>query len=354
MKKTISLFLCIIMIISSLAITAFAQAGLSNFQKTLTYTQGKFTDVSADDWFSLNVEAAYEYGLMNGRTSGSFGASDNVKISEVLVLAARLRSIYMTGSTNFAPSTPWYQTYVDFAVSNEIISSGQYKDYNAYATRYQCAEILAASLPSAAFEEINTINIGDIPDVQQTGSYQSIYTLYRAGILTGNDTAGTFGPTAYVLRSEVAALATRMANEDLRVKFTIEKSGNNDAQAQLMATLGTARDEVLLALDYFNSAYSSATSSNFVSAGASITKATTHAQMAAQYAKSAADACKANSSYSSMYDDVNSSYKKCLEFISSMAAITAAEYSPSADWASARTLLNDSASALLTAYASVR
>ena len=68
--------------------------------------QGKFTDVSKTHWFSMNVEAAYEYGLMNGRTRSTFGASVNVKLSEVIALAARLRSIYMTGSTNFAASTP--------------------------------------------------------------------------------------------------------------------------------------------------------------------------------------------------------------------------------------------------------
>jgi len=68
MKKTISLILCITLTVSLLATAAFAQGGLSYFQKTLTYTQGKFSDVASSDWFSMNVKAAYEYGLINGKT----------------------------------------------------------------------------------------------------------------------------------------------------------------------------------------------------------------------------------------------------------------------------------------------
>ncbi len=337
------------MIISSLAITAFAQAGLSNFQKTLTYTQGKFTDVSADDWFSLNVEAAYEYGLMNGRTSGSFGASDNVKISEVLVLAARLRSIYMTGSANFAVSTPWYQTYMDYAVSNGITTYNKYSDLNAYATRYQFAELLAASLPSSAFTSINNINYGDIPDVTLTGSYLSVYTLYKAGIITGKTTAGEFCPSDYILRSETAAIVTRIANEDLRIKFSIVKGGSNSALIQLRTTITAAEDEIDLALESYNDAYSKATSGYYTGAAKLLDQANTYAQIAMLYLKSAADVCKGNSKYSSAYDGLYASYQKCQQIMSGVSTISSAGCSPSADWITPRTLLNDCASALIKA-----
>lgn len=90
----------------------------------------------------------------------------------------------------FATTTPWYQTYVDYAVANKIIASGKYKDYSAYATRYQFAEILAAALANAALTEINSININDNPDAALDSSYLGIYKLYRAGILTGETAAG--------------------------------------------------------------------------------------------------------------------------------------------------------------------
>ena len=336
-----------------MATAAFAQGGLSYFQKTLTYTDGKFTDVASSEWYSVNVKAAYEYGLMNGVSSNSFEAASNVKLCEVVALAARLRSIYLTGSTNFATTTPWYQTYVDYAVANEIIASGKYKDYNAYATRYQFAEILAAALPSAALAEINSINIGDIPDVTLDGSYLGIYKLYSAGILTGETAAGNFNPSKNIIRGEVAAIVTRMANEDLRVKFTIQKAGTS-AGAQLLTTVGAARDEVQLALKYYNEAYSDVSSSNFVGAAASMNKAISCAQVAAQYMKSATDTCKANSIYSGSYDAIFGSYQKCLTAISAISQIVSASYSLAADWNSSRALFSDCSTAMQSAYITIR
>lgn len=301
----------------------------------------------------MNVKAAYEYGLMNGVSSNSFGAASNVKICEVVALAARLRSIYMTGSTNFATTTPWYQTYVDYAVANEIIQSGSYKDYNAYATRFQFAEILAAALPSAALTEINSINIGDIPDVTFEGSYLGIYKLYRAGILTGETAAGNFNPSKNIIRGEVAAIVTRMANENLRVKFTIQKAGTS-VGAQLLTTVGAARDEVQSAMDYYNDAYQKMITSSYTTAASSMNKAITHAQMAAQYMKSAADTCKANSNYAGAYDSLNGSNLKCNEAINSMSTIVSASYSLTVDWDTARARLKDCSDALLIAYVTIR
>lgn len=250
MKKTISLILSIILTASLFVTTAFADGGLSNFRKTLTYTTGKFNDVSSSDWYSLNVEAAYEYGLMNGRTTTSFGATNNITIAEVIVLAARLNSIYLTGSANFTEGTPWYKTYLDYCTSNQITIAGRYSDYNANATRQQFAEILGAALPSAALSQINTINSGDIPDVPSTTTSDSIYKLYRAGIVTGKTTAGEFCPNDYILRSETAAIVTRMANADLRVKFSIVKGGSSSVSTQLLTTINTASDELDSALSY--------------------------------------------------------------------------------------------------------
>jgi len=353
MKKTVSIVLCIIMIVSLLSVAAFAQ-GLSNFQKTLTYKQGTFSDVSSSNWYSLNVEAAYEYGLMNGRTSGTFGAADNVTLAEVIALAARLNSIYMTGSADFKTGSPWYQSYLSYCISNQIISSGDYSDYNAYATRSQFAEILEAALPSAALTQINTINVGEIPDVPLTGAYQSIYTLYRAGIITGKTTAGEFCPSDYILRSETAAIVTRLANEVLRVQFSIVKAGSSSISTQLLTTVNVASDEVDNALEDYNDAYLDATNSYFSSAVTALDQASTYTQMTALYLKSAADLCKDNSKYSAAYAGLYSSYQKCLQAMSGISQITAASAKITADWETPRTLLNECSQALITAYVTIK
>lgn len=210
-----------------------APAGLDNFQPGEDYPAGKFTDVPASSWYAENVEAAYELGLVRGVTDTTFEPESTITVAETLALAARLHSIYHTGAADFTQGSPWYQVYVDYAVENGIIAANSYSSYNAAATRSQFAAILAKALPEEALEAVNTVDDGMIPDVPEgAANYDAIYQLYRAGILTGNDAAGTFTPNNTIVRSEVAALVTRMADPDLRKTITLE-----DESADIKVTL---------------------------------------------------------------------------------------------------------------------
>ena len=143
-------------------------------------------------------------------------------MGSAIALACRLHSIYNTGAANFVQGDPWYQVYVDYAVSNGIITAGQFSDYNANATRRQFAAILAKALPSAELTAINTIADGAIPDLAAgSANYADIYTLYRAGVLTGSDQYGTFNPETTIGRSSVAAIVARMAVPSLRQSVTL-------------------------------------------------------------------------------------------------------------------------------------
>jgi hypothetical protein len=136
-------------------------------------------------------------------------------------MSARIHSIYATGAANFEPSTPWYQTYVDYALANGIITR-EYADYTQAATRADFAAILRGALPDEALEAINTVADGSIPDVNTGASYaKHVYTLYRAGILVGNDALGTFTPASNISRSAAAAIVTRMADPALRLSVTL-------------------------------------------------------------------------------------------------------------------------------------
>ena len=351
MRKILSLFLSVIMAVSVLATAAYAQAGLSNFQKTLTYSEGKYSDVTSTDWFNASVKAAYEYKLMNGVSSSAFGSASNVKICEVVAIAARLSSIYNTGKDEFAASTPWYQTYVDYAVSNGIISKGRFENYEAYATRYQVAEILAAALPSDALAAINTVDTGVIPDVSLESNYQCIYTLYRAGVLTGKTSAGNFYPAENVLRSEVAAIVTRMADAGLRVKFTITPAsdamvevGAITSGAELLAAVKKGYENASLASGYYSEAYQYALLGSTTYTQLDLAAAKKSVSAAAAYVKAAADFCKANAAFSASYSSLNSTYLKLTEAEANIAVIYEAPYANS--WSATKTLLTDSVTAL--------
>ena len=226
-KRLISIFLSVIILVAAFGTSAIAAdptPGLSNFSKTNTYEPGLFTDVPDEEWFAQYVAAGFEYGLVKGTGPTTFTPRKNVTIGETITFAARLHSIYHTGDAVFQQGDPWYQVYVDYAVQNGIIESETYADYSAKATRAQFASILAAAFPENALEKINNLSYGMIPDVTGKEAYgPSVYKLYCAGVLTGNDEYGTFSPANNIKRSEVAAIVTRMADASLRKTYTLRE-----------------------------------------------------------------------------------------------------------------------------------
>ncbi|MCI8539723.1 MAG: hypothetical protein HFF18_13885 [Oscillospiraceae bacterium] len=248
-KQLTAAVLALVMVLALAPASLAANApGFGNFQKVSTYTDGTFTDVPAGEWYAADVKTAYELGLVNG-SYGQYAPNDNVRVSAALVLACRMHSIYNTGKADFVQGDPWYQVYVDYAVANGIIAAGQFTDYNAYITRRDFAGIMAKALPADALTAINTVENGAIPDVAAgSANYDAIYTLYRAGVLTGNDAYGTFTPDTYIARSGVAALVARMTNPQLR------KSVSLQAATVTMYTIdGTSEEVPVSAIAHYQS-----------------------------------------------------------------------------------------------------
>jgi len=189
-------------------------ATLENFTPVNTYTAGQFADVAETYWGAANIESAYALGLMKGVSDTAFDPEGAVGLAQAVTMAARLHSIYTTGTESFVQGEVWYQTYVDYCKENGILKE-DFADYNAPARRDQFAVLLAAALPEEALPAINTVTL--IPDVApESENAAAIYALYRAGILTGNDAAGTFAPDTTINRAAAAAILTRMADPTLR------------------------------------------------------------------------------------------------------------------------------------------
>ena len=219
-KRLVPFLMALILTVGVLLTPAMAAGSLSNFSKVNTYHKGQFTDVSSQ-WFASYVQAAYEYGLMTGTSVKTFSPGNNLTIAEAIKMAACLHSIYNTGAASFNPGAPWYQPYADYALQNGIIPA-PYADYTATATRADFAKIFAAALPLEALNAVNRIDDNAIPDVKSGDDYgPAAYVLYRAGILTGSDASGSFRPTSFIQRSEVAAIVVRMANAEFRQSLTL-------------------------------------------------------------------------------------------------------------------------------------
>ncbi|MCI8284678.1 MAG: hypothetical protein HFE90_05340 [Firmicutes bacterium] len=221
MKKSMIAAAVLIIMVISLTALCSADDGLSNFKKTRDYTPGQFADINSGAWYEEDAASVYELGLMSGTQDNIFSPNGNMTVAETVTLAARLRSIYNNDNEKFEQSSPWYQTYVDYAVKNRIIGENEFADYKAAATRTETATILAASLPESALGSVNSIAAGDIYDVSDSEYYSaSVYKLYNAGIITGNDDYGSFKPRSNINRKEMAVIINRIVYPSKRVSFT--------------------------------------------------------------------------------------------------------------------------------------
>lgn len=226
MKKRLTALTLVLLLILSLSTGALA-AGLGNFQKVNAFKNGQFTDLSGAHWGYDNVKTAYEYGLMKGESDSLFAPDSNLTVAATITMAARLHSIYQTGRESFVQGNPWYQCYVDYAMENGLIT-GEYANYDAQIQRWEFAQILGRALPDSVLPAVNQVDDGAIPDVASALSFApDVYRLYRAGILTGSE-GGAFAPYSKILRSEAAAIISRMVDSSLRKNFTLT-SGSQGA-----------------------------------------------------------------------------------------------------------------------------
>ena len=185
---------------------------MSSFTKANTYTPGHFTDVNENAWYGSSdqgvIAIAYEYGLMQG-DGKTFNPTGSMTLAEAIAIAARVHHIFNGGDGVFTQGSVWYQVYVDYAIEKGIINSGTFSDYKKTATRAEMAYIFSRSVPEAEFESQNTVN--SLPDVSDSTQYRdAIITLYKAGVLAGGDSIGTFSPGSDITRAEASAVISRV------------------------------------------------------------------------------------------------------------------------------------------------
>ncbi len=182
-----------------------------------------FIDVPENAWYKEDVLNAYNKGIVNGKGENRYAPEDNMTYAEAIKIACTIYQLYYDGEVTLKNgSDVWYSTFMEFATETGIIRS----DYSAVAnkkiTRKDFVNIFYAALPAKEFKKINTIDDNAIPDVKIGDAYSGeIYTFYRAGILTGSDSKGSFMPDSNIKRNEVSAIVTRMLDHGARKSITL-------------------------------------------------------------------------------------------------------------------------------------
>lgn len=262
MRRLLSLLLSLCLLLSlTVGASAAEKGSFSRFRPVNTYSYDSFSDVSG--WYAEYVSDVYTLGLMQGSISEYgervFKPDGLITLAETVTLAARIHSIYYSRTLSQSGSGAWYQPYVDYALENGILTAGEFTNYNQSATRAQFASILARALGDEGYAEINTVEIGAIPDVDMDQKYSfSVYNLYRAGILTGGS-RGAFRPDDSIVRSEAAAVAARMVMPSMRrsfdlyaplyVGFTLDSENRGSVEITSL-TMTTEDDVCYLTIDF--------------------------------------------------------------------------------------------------------
>ncbi len=194
-----------------------------------------FKDVSTDAWFYEELQAVAKADLIPDYLNREFGPTEEVTLAEAVAMAARLHQYLneeeVTLKDYWFPL--WrYKTYRDYAIEAGIIGES-YKEYSrrewrSAVSRSRLVEIFYGILPAEDYEAINEIPDNSIPDVKDfSAGADTIYTLYRAGVLTGYlDKPGiddhTFRGYEDILRNETVTILARILDETFRIEFSME------------------------------------------------------------------------------------------------------------------------------------
>lgn len=249
MKKQFPALLLALALLLSIPAQAAQTAG---FTRSRTY-DGAFSDLTADSPFYDNVAALYEYGLANGKGDGTFGPEDTITVGQAVIFAGRVRSLYRTGQPEAAltcrqEGAPAALAYLRYLQAEEVLEADFARDAAALyepATRAQVAHILAGVLPEEALPPVHRELVDAaratgrfVPDVDgSTPYFEDILDLYRKGVSVGSGAYGAFRPGEFITRGAAAAMITRLADPDLRVRPQWDLTNPNSAAGTTLADL---------------------------------------------------------------------------------------------------------------------
>ena len=213
--------LCLLLVLALAPLQVLAEEwpGMDAFGLPEELPTPPFTDVSVHAWYYPYVRAQHTLGLMAGTGNDAFSPNGTVPLTQGLTVAVRVYEKYWgIPDTSAELGSPWYTYYINRAREYGILPQ-TLEGVSVFraATRAELAEILSRSLPEVELEPIHQVDA--LPDYTSQDLYwNGVITLYRAGVLMGDDEAGTFRPDSNIRRSELSAILTRMVRPEYRIQ----------------------------------------------------------------------------------------------------------------------------------------
>ena len=186
------------------------------------YVNPTFTDVPKSHWGYTFVEKAVEKGWVSGMGDGTFAPNANVTYSQFCVML--VRAFYNEDYESYdGPKGAWYVPFTTIASQKGLLDGTNVvghetdEDYvGQNMTRYEMALMAAntlkkinAKLPSASEQADQMDKTPDYWDIPK--QYRNAVLLAKAcGVLSGMDSAGTFGGTGNLNRAQACVVLIKL------------------------------------------------------------------------------------------------------------------------------------------------
>ena len=213
-SKPLSLALALVLALS-LAVPALA-----------VYETPTFSDVPKSFWGYASIEQAAEHKWISGNPDGTFAPNANVTYAQFCVMLVSAFFPEQLASYT-GPSSPWYVPSCAIAAQNDLLlgtrveqTPTQGEAVGQSMSRYEMALMVSntlykinAKLPTPKERADQMGTTPDFWDIEY--KYQSPVLLAKAtGVLSGMDSAGTFGGSGNLSRAQAAVVLGKL--NDLR------------------------------------------------------------------------------------------------------------------------------------------
>lgn len=190
---------------------AFANAARTNTLFPPVQEYPNFRDVKAGEWYYEPIVTCSTAKIMVGVEPDLFSPDGLLTEEQAATLAARLRA-ELAGETvpEAVPGEAWYAPVVRYLEDLDLgVTPG------IWATRGRFLEMLGAVLSDSELVPIQEVDF--LPDT----SDENVLRFYRAGILTGMDSYGTFSASRTLTRAQAAAMVARIIRPEQRLTMTL-------------------------------------------------------------------------------------------------------------------------------------
>ncbi len=196
-RKVVSLILSVCMLVALLPPAAAASS--------------RYTDIPGGHWSVEAVDAATEYGLMQGVGNGVFGFGRTITRAEFATVLCQMFDWKLVNSA--APSfsdvaeSQWFYSYVETALAQDVIDSAAAFGPNDKITREEMAVMLVRALGYKTLAESAASFGNPFTDVTSNKGYITIASDIG---MTAGTSATTFAPKQTAKREEAAAMLVRV------------------------------------------------------------------------------------------------------------------------------------------------